>query len=156
MKHKYTSLFVLSLLSISGAIALDAQKISTPVSVGELFDKMTILEIKVARFTNEQQRANVAFELKCLQETIEKKKIITPAIEKRLLELKQQLLQVNQKLWNIEDAIRAKEAQKSFDTEFIKICRSVYFTNDKRCRIKRAINELTGSAIIEEKQYSEY
>ncbi len=147
MKHIRYSAFVLLFFVVT--VVADAQKVVAPVSVGELFDKITILEIKVERFTNETQRANVALELKLLNQTVAQHKLLTPSIET----LKQELLEVNKKLWDIEDAIRAKEAQKAFDSEFIEISRSVYFTNDERCQVKRKINIEAGSQLIEEKQY---
>lgn len=150
MKHIRFSVFLLLLTFISASV--DAQKIGAPVSVGELFDKITILEIKAERFTNETQRNNVIFELTLLNETVAENTLLTPAIA----QLKSELLDVNKKLWDIEDAIREKEAQKTFDAEFIALARSVYFTNDERCHIKREINVKAGSQLIEEKQYRNY
>jgi hypothetical protein len=142
----------LVLLFFAFSAYADAQKIVAPVSVGELFDKITILEIKVERFTNAKQRANVALELSLLNKTVTEHSLLTPSIEA----LKAELLEVNKKLWDIEDNIRAQEAKKTFDTEFIKLARSVYFTNDERCQIKRNINIQAGSQLIEEKQYRTY
>ncbi|EKD48801.1 MAG: hypothetical protein ACD_64C00125G0003 [uncultured bacterium] len=148
--------FSLSVLFFIGVLCADAHKIIAPVSIGELFDKITILEIKMNYFTNPAQRVNVQQELTLLKQTVTDSQIIAPEITTQLEQLISQLRETNKKLWDIEDAIRAKEAKKEFDTAFIALARSVYFTNDERCRIKRAINELAGSTLIEEKQYTEY
>lgn len=149
---KHMRYFCLTLLFFICSTLADAQKIVVPVPVGELFDKITILEIKVERFTNEVQRAHVTLELQLLNQTVAEYHLLTPEIAS----LKADLLEVNKKLWDIEDALRIKESKKEFDTKFIQIARSVYYTNDERCRIKRLINELVGSTLIEEKQYTEY
>ena len=73
-----------------------------------------------------------------------------------LAQLKKELLHVNEQLWDIEDLIRAKEAQQLFDVEFIELARSVYYTNEQRSVLKRKINILTGSTLIEEKEYTKY
>ena len=132
------------------------EKITAPVSAGELVDKITILEIKTERITGDEKRNNTAFELRSLKDALDEANLITPDIEPQLDELTERLLEVNKKLWDIEDAIRAKEAKKEYDEEFIQIARSVFINNRERHRLKREINEVTGSTIIEEKQYTEF
>src|SRR6266851_1938461 len=122
-----------------------------PISWGELIDKITILEIKSERLTTPAALQNVQHELRLLGNVISE--LAPPP---RLLELKADLRAVNQRLWEIENAIRGKEAQKLFDEEFIELARSVYIINDERGRIKRNINLLLNSIIIEEKQYPHY
>ena len=123
-----------------------------PISWGELLDKITILQIKLDNLTSQDALNNVARELKQLQSTFFK--YCPEAIKPKLLEA--ELKRINQQLWDIEDKIRDKERNKSFDAEFIQLARSVYITNDERSRIKKRINETLGSDLIEEKSYSEY
>jgi len=122
-----------------------------PVSWGELIDKITILEIKRARVKNEIARANVSKELMLLQAKVH------PDISKRadIHVLKTKLAEVNEALWEIEDLIRAKEMRIEFDTDFIELARSVYKRNDERFAIKREINILLDSEIVEEKSYKD-
>lgn len=123
--------------------------ISIPVSIGELIDKMTILEIKVERLTRQTQRANAANELHKLQSVLDKSHL---AIETSLVA---QLKQVNLELWDIEDRIRILEQSQDFGESFIQLARSVYQSNDRRAQIKRTINERYCSELIEEKSYAE-
>jgi hypothetical protein len=123
-----------------------------PISWGELMDKITILEIKSERLTAPAALQNVQRELRLLGNVTSE--LVPPP--PRLLELKANLRAVNLRLWEIENAIRGKEAQKLFDEEFIELARSVYIMNDERARIKRNINLLLNSRIIEEKQYPHY
>ena len=122
-----------------------------PVSCGELIDKITILEIKIERLRAPEAAANAARERDALREA---EAGLPPSAE--LDRLKTELLAVNRRLWDIEDAIRDQEARQSFDAAFIERARAVYRTNDERARIKRAINLLLHSGIIEEKQYARY
>ena len=122
------------------------------VSWGELIDKLTILEIKQQRLTSPAAVANVRNELAVLSRAFEGLKPAPAAIDA----LKRDLKAINEALWDIENRTRAKEAAKSFDREFIELTRSVYLNNDKRARIKREINELLQSGLIEEKQYTAY
>ncbi len=126
--------------------------INTPVSYGEILDKITILEIKSKKITNEEKVKNVKHELSILLDTWDKK------VEKttEITNLKSQLKDVNQSLWDIEDNIRIKELNKEFDDEFIQIARSVYYENDKRAVVKKEINLFLGSELIEEKSYQDY
>src|SRR5262249_24746604 len=124
---------------------------SVPVSWGELIDKVTILEIKEVRLSSPQAVANVKLELAALSEAGQR-----ATAEAGLLDLKRELKAINETLWEIEDRIRAKEAAKSFDQEFIELARSVYMNNDKRGSLKRQINILLNSEFVEEKQYTHY
>ena len=123
-----------------------------PISWGELFDKITILQIKLENLTLKNALENVEQELKKLQS------IVTQNGPKTMetIQLEGELSQINQQLWGIEDKIRDKERANSFDDEFIQLARSVYITNDERSRIKRKINDLLGSELVEEKSYAEY
>tara|TARA_Y200000002_G_scaffold75389_2_gene59141 strand:- start:855 stop:1229 length:375 start_codon:yes stop_codon:yes gene_type:complete len=115
--------------------------INAPISIGELFDKITILQIK------KEKLLNVNLELNLLKEIVEVNKI---DIDDELIN---ELRKINYKLWNIEDKIRIKERLKNFDGEFIEIARSVYIENDKRSALKREINIKYNSNIVEEKSY---
>lgn len=117
-------------------------KIEIPISVGELLDKITILEIKSQYTTNEY----VSKELKELNQ-------IKSTITQYTLEYMNELREVNQKLWKIEDRLREKEKLQEFDEEFIELARSVYKTNDQRAQIKKEINEETQSTYQEIKLY---
>ena len=123
-----------------------------PVSWGELLDKVSILEIKTERLLAPAARANAAHELALLRAVLAELADVPPG----LAALRGELWAVNRRLWEIEDDIRRKEASQTFDAEFVALARAVYLNNDERSRLKRAINELLGSAIIEEKQYVGY
>jgi hypothetical protein len=126
--------------------------INTPVSFGELIDKVTILEIKAERIGDAAKVANVRRELDLLNETW----AAHPASATDITDLRAALKLVNERLWVIEDDIRIKEKRQEFDAVFIRLARSVYFENDERARIKRAINERLGSTLVEEKSYQDY
>jgi len=123
-----------------------------PVSWGELFDKITILQIKIENLQEKNALNNVKTEHDQLN-TIYNNNFLKDEIARVLFN---DLKEINQKLWDIEDKIRDKEKRKKFDKEFIELARNVYFTNDERSRIKRNINETFRSKIIEEKSYSKY
>ena len=123
-----------------------------PISWGELFDKITILEIKLENLKETNALKNVKTEFDHLFSIFEKGFSEDTIANKLMADLKI----VNQKLWNIEDMIRDKERSKIFDQEFIELARKVYFTNDERSRIKRNINEVFGSYLVEEKSYADY
>ena len=127
-------------------------QLQVPVSVGEVLDKITILQIKLAHISDSAKRANVQNELDALLPLVAGDAFTT----EQMLGLMAELKAVNEALWDIEDDIREKEAAKSFDAEFIKLARAVYVTNDKRAEIKKQINLATGSALIEEKSYESY
>ena len=126
--------------------------VKVPVSVGELVDKITILEIKNKKIKDIKKLSNIKLELKLLNEFFRKKKLNTKLIKK----LKNYLYNVNLKLWNVEDKLRDHEYKNKFNQNFVKLARKVYFLNDKRSKIKKDINESVGSKIIEEKSYKEY
>tara|TARA_B100001057_G_scaffold287799_1_gene287860 strand:- start:1495 stop:1881 length:387 start_codon:yes stop_codon:yes gene_type:complete len=126
--------------------------INIPVSVGELVDKITILEIKKIKIKDKNKLLNVNREYKYLKEILRKKIKISLKIKNEILALKK----INLKLWNIEDKKRKAEKNKKFDSAFIKNARNVYIYNDIRAKIKHNINVLAGSKIIEEKSYSRY
>ena len=123
-----------------------------PVSWGELFDRKTILQIKLKKLQTKSALKNVKTEYTQLSTIFNKNFSKNSNAKKHMLDLKK----INQKLWDIEDLIRDKERNKAFDKDFIKLARSVYFTNDDRSRIKRTINETFGSELIEEKSYANY
>jgi len=120
-----------------------------PVSWGELIDKVTILEIKQTQISSPEALSNVRYELAALSNPVDPVLTSIPGIRR----LKDKLTEINQKLWDIEDAIRQKEALKAFDEEFIELARSVYKTNDIRAAIKREINKAMNSTLTEEKSY---
>ena len=123
-----------------------------PISWGELFDKTTILQIKLENLTSKDALENVEGEFKQLRSIYIK--YFPESTEAKQLE--EELKQINQQLWDIEDKIRDKERNRSFDDEFIQLARSVYIINDERSRIKRKINDVFGSEFVEEKSYPEY
>ena len=127
-------------------------QLQVPVSVGEVLDKITILQIKLAHISDTNKRVNIQNELDALLPLMAGDGFATDEMQGLMAELKS----VNEALWDIEDDIREKEAAKSFDAEFIKLARAVYVTNDKRAEIKKQINLATGSALIEEKSYESY
>jgi transcriptional regulator of nitric oxide reductase len=128
------------------------ENIHVPVSPGEVLDKITILEIKSERIGDPEKVANVRAELKLLQDTWADNIRDDDTIRK----LHAQLKEINETLWEIEDDIRDKERVKEFDERFIELARAVYFTNDKRSRVKKELNLHLGSEIIEEKSYQDY
>ena len=123
-----------------------------PVSWGELLDKVAILEIKRVRLRAPEAVANAERELAALAPAL----ATLASAPAELQEFRAALAAVNQRLWTIEDRIREQEAAGDFGSVFVTLARSVYRENDERGRIKRAINTLLGSALVEEKQYSAY
>jgi len=126
--------------------------IFAPISIGELIDKITILEIKSEKINDEKKLANVKKELNILQNLCE---IYEISSNKKYKQFKNDLKKINLKLWEIEDKIRIKESFKKFDDEFIDLARSVYITNDERSKIKKKINLFFNSNVVEEKSYNE-
>lgn len=122
------------------------------ISVGELLDKITILQIKLARIKAPDKLRNIRLELRALSRRWQASAYARVDLAAEIARLKE----VNEGLWEIEDAIRGKESHSDFDREFIELARSVYLNNDERARIKRAINAKTGSELIEEKSYPDY
>ncbi len=120
------------------------------ISVGELVDKVTILSIKLQKIKSAEKLVNVRKEYRILHESMEAVGITTDSEEFK------ELLSVNLTLWDIEDKIRLKEANKQFDDEFIQLARSVYIQNDRRFELKKQINLSYDSELIEEKEYVDY
>lgn len=125
------------------------------VSNGEIIDKYTILEIKLQEIKDEAKLANVKKEHDTLKTVVNYIYNETHA-QDILAELHTDLLNINKTLWNIEDQIRDCERDESFGSDFIELARSVYYTNDERAEVKKQINQLTGSELVEEKSYQEY
>ena len=126
--------------------------IKVELSVGELIDKISILQIKAERIIDRSKLENINKELDVLMSLWKDSINSNNNLESEINDLKA----VNEELWDIEDKIRDKERNQVFDKDFIELARSVYFTNDKRAEIKRIINGKTGSELIEEKSYSDY
>ena len=120
-----------------------------PVSIGELADKLSILEIKAARIDDAGKRAHVQVELEGLR-TLWDAQV---AAQADLAGMKDQLRAINERMWDVQDALRAKEAAQLFDADFVELARSVAHHNGERIQVKNAINRLAGSRFIEEKQY---
>ncbi len=127
-------------------------KINVPASIGELFDKITILEIKKKKIKDKVKLKHVNNELLLLNRIV-KKKIIN---KRKTYNLVIKLKNINLKLWNVEDKLRKLEKEKSFKALFIRKARSVYILNDKRSIIKNEINNLTNSEVNEVKSYEKY
>ena len=128
------------------------KELLVPLSPGELLDKITILRIKVARIQDAAKLANVKRELALLEQPWKDSgaAVQDVALDERALE------NVNERLWDIEDRIRDKEAHQTFDREFIELARAVYICNDERAAIKKRINLQLGSPLVEEKTYKQY
>ena len=122
------------------------------VGTGELVDKITILQIKAERIEDPNKLANVNHELTVLSQTLHRELPASTELDALTAELKS----INESLWEIEDDIRACEAAKDFTARFIELARAVYITNDKRAAVKKQINVLTGSTVVEEKSYTEF
>lgn len=127
-------------------------EIKVPISPGELLDKITILRIKSRRMGDPRKLANVSIELDALEAIWANSAYAAIDVAGDV----QALLAVNERLWDIEDDIRAKERAKVFDAEFIRLARAVYIENDERAAIKRRLNLQLGSELIEEKSYAPY
>lgn len=128
------------------------QDILVPLSPGELLDKITILRIKCVRIEDAAKLANVRLELGLLEKTW----LESGCAQVDLAAEERALLNVNERLWDIEDRIREKEAVQTFDRDFIELARSVYVSNDERAALKKRINQKLGSRIVEEKSYRPY
>ena len=128
-----------------------AASLMAPISVGELFDKITILEIKADRIADRARHRNVVHELAALRAVRARSIASSPAVET----LCQELRKLNLRLWDIEDELRQRERGGRFDDGFIELARSVYRINDRRAAVKRQLNQLTGSTIMEEKSYTD-
>jgi hypothetical protein len=127
------------------------QDVLVPISVGELIDKIVILEIKSERIKNANQLANIANELGALRAVR-----LGDVDRARLDALSAELKRVNAKLWDVEDSIRECDARGDFGDDFIELARAVYRFNDERARLKKAINVVSGSRLVEEKSYKSF
>jgi uncharacterized small protein (DUF1192 family) len=127
------------------------QDVLVPISVGELIDKIVILEIKLERIKNANQLANIANELGALRAVR-----LGDVDRARLDALSAELKRVNAKLWDVEDSIRECDARGDFGDNFIELARAVYRFNDERARLKKAINVESGSRLVEEKSYKSF
>ena len=125
--------------------------INTPISLGELVDKISILIIKQKNIIDESKLDHVKKELDFLQKTL-----MNYVQQEEINNYLENLININSKLWNIEDDIRECERKKLFDQTFIELARSVYFTNDERAKVKNDINKTFGSELVEVKSYEEY
>ena len=123
------------------------------VSNGEILDKITILLIKSKKITDSTKLKNINNELNELVSFLD---IVGYKTNVTVYDLVTELETVNEKLWIVEDKLRDKERSKQFDEEFIQLARDVYFTNDERARIKKRLNEVTYSKLVEEKSYQKY
>ena len=128
-----------------------AMALLVPVSWGELLDKITILEIKQDRIADPEKVANVGRELAALRSVADGTERPPAASD-----LVAQLRAVNEQLWDIEDSIRDCERRQDFGADFVELARAVYHTNDRRAEIKRDLNLMLGSELVEEKSYAEY
>ncbi len=137
------------LLQSQNIMKKNLDKILAEISAGELIDKITILNIKKEKISNNEKLVEIEKELKSLKNTFNEK--IIP--DKSLSELMEQLKKINSKLWDIEDGKRNAEKNQKFDERFIELARNVYKFNDERAKIKLKINNLLGSNIKEVKSY---
>jgi hypothetical protein len=136
----------------AASAAAKSATITVEIAPGELIDKITILEIKARHITDAVKLANVTTELGILAAT--RDQAIAPSAD--MDRLAKELTRVNEALWDIEDHIRDCERAKDFGPRFVELARAVYHTNDERARLKRQVNELLGSRIVEEKSYAAY
>ena len=124
----------------------------TPISWGELIDKITILEIKQINIKSTSALSNINKELGYLSEIVKN----SDGVSELIKELKLQLLDVNKRLWQVEDEIRDKELKQEFDRIFIELARKVYRLNDERAKLKKDINQVLKSELVEEKSYKNF
>lgn len=123
-----------------------------PISWGELIDKITILEIKQTHIKSPAALTNINKELGYLTDILEN----STGVAELISDLKQQLLDVNKRLWQVEDDIRDKELKQDFDSGFIELARRVYRLNDERAKLKKSINQVLNSELFEEKSYKDF
>ena len=126
--------------------------INIEISIGEFWDKITILQIKADRIKDKNKLINITKELNQLVDHWKKSSHNEIEIDAELKKLRH----INEQLWDIEDNIRDKELAQEFDDVFVELARSVYFINDKRAEVKKEINKKMGSSLVEEKSYKEY
>ena len=130
--------------------------IKIPISAGELVDKITILEIKKELITDTAKLGIINNELKLLSKEYDRVNRDFPKLVKKINSAKKDLLNVNRKLWDVENKLRSMESHREFESEFIEAARKVYILNDKRAKIKAKINKLFGSSISDVKSYTKY
>ena len=123
------------------------------ISNGELLDKISILELKLLKIEDEEKLVNIKKEFETLNPLVVD---LFMGHDGQLQNHYLELAKINGELWDIEDWIRDCEREKRFDKEFVELARSVYITNDKRCEVKKLINLMTSSGLVEEKSYKEY
>ena len=127
-------------------------EVNIPVSLGELLDKISILEIKSKKISNDSKLTNIKKELNGLKKVLEDLNFNFSETNN----LYEQLYKINLTLWEIEDSIRILEKNEDFGKQFVELARSVYITNDKRFEVKNEINKLFNSEYVEEKSYEDY
>jgi hypothetical protein len=149
---KETGTLLRKKLAEHGLVIPESAAPTVKLSWGELIDRMTILEIKLERLSSPPALENVRHELAGLQGFYDQLRLV----DTRIPDLREKLASVNRALWDIEDRIRRKEAQHSFDDEFIILARSVFLRSDWRSKLKREIDEVLLSGIVIEKQYADY
>jgi len=152
MKYFIKNYLICILFLLSFFTNILSKKVTAEISCGELVDKITILTIKTQRIADQEKLKNIYTELYSLLQTYLDSIGNLPEVKN----LQEQLQKINEMLWDIEDALRIKERNHEFDTEFIQLARNVYLTNDQRCEIKKKIDLLLGSHITEEKSYEKY
>ena len=131
--------------------------ITIPVSFGELIDKITILELKLQYIKESSKVINIKRELSLLNDSYHNYcQSYSTAITHQIYPIRCNLVEVNRRIWSIEDDIRKKEKLKEFDEKFIQLARSIYINNDKRAKLKRQLNEIVNSEVQEEKSYEKY
>ena len=127
------------------------------VSNGEIVDKLTILAIKLEQIKDEAKLINAQKEYDVLAPIVhDMYEALSELDRPEMKKLHKDLQDINKTLWNIEDHIRVHESKKDFEDDFIELARSVYYTNDERADVKKKINTLTGSSLVEEKSYEDY
>lgn len=151
-EKSYTDIIATDIDNCSESELAQPVAIMIKLPLGDLADRITILIIKKDRITDPAKHANIIAEYQILNETL-KKSVDSSAEFDSLL---QDLMQANSSMWDIQNQLRAKKQANQFDNEFINLGRSAYYTNDKRCAIKRQINNLYGSQLVEEKCYTNY
>jgi hypothetical protein len=125
--------------------------ITVPVSVGELIDKLSILHVKKIKISNEEKLLFINKEFELLYNMSS-----GYLDDNDIIKLYHQLVEINSKLWEVEDELRILESTKNFDSSFIELARKVYYTNDERFSLKNKINEITNSEVREQKDYISY
>lgn len=123
--------------------------VSIPVSIGDLYDRISILEIKMELINDEQKVRNVELELRLLLDVAAS----LPPLDETSLDLRRKLKAVNRTIWDAEERIREVDKARAYDSEFVTVARTIHHNNDRRAEIKRRLNLLAGSTIVEEKSY---